>query len=299
MDPALRKRIAQARIQTIVMLRLLALVLAAGAVLGAEADPREIVRQSLARDEKNWKLLQNYVFRERVEKVELDKQGDEKSRDVKTFEVTPLEGSAYRRLVSRNGKPLSEEEEAAEQAKLEQSIQERRDETPKQREKRIRQYEKRRDRYRKAISEIPDAFNFRLLGEELVHSRPVYVIEAVPRPGYEPRNLNSRILTKMKGTLWVDKATYAWTRAEAELIEDFTIGWILVRVHKGTRAVVETFPLQDGAWGLRRLWYETSYRIGLIKYGHVRQENHYSDYRKFEADSRIVSVTPIPGEPAR
>ncbi len=281
------------------MNRLLVLLLAGGAVYGAGPDPSEIVRRSVARDETNSKLLEDYAFLERVDKTDLDKRGNEKKRDIKAFQVIMLEGSTYRRLVSRNDQPLSHDEEAAEQAKLEQSIRERRNETPQQREKRLREYEKRRDRLRKAISEIPDAFRFRLLGDETVHSRPAYVIQATPRPGYRAKSSLARIFARLKGKLWIDKSTYAWLRVEAELVEDFTVGWILVRIHKGTRAEAETLPLEDGVWGMRRLWYQTSYRIGLIKYDHIRQEHRYSNYRKLPADSPLVSITPAQVQDAR
>lgn len=268
-------------------------LLTLGVAFAADPAPREIVRRSLAADEKNWELIRDYTFLERVEKRDLNREGKLKSKDVKTYDVTLLEGSIYRRLVARDDKPLPAHEEAAEQKKLENSIQKRRRESPKKRARRIRQYEKKRNENRAATKEIPEAFEFRLLGEESVDSRPAYVIEATPRPGYKPRGRRAKLLTKLKGKIWIDKADYNWVRAEAELIDTVSFGWILVRLAKGAKVEVETTRVNDEVWLPHRVWFTASARIALLKRVHLEQESQYREFRKFQTDSRIVSTTGI------
>lgn len=268
-------------------------LLTLGVAFAADPAPREIVRRSLAADEKNWELIRDYTFLERVEKRDLNREGKLKSKDVKTYDVTLLEGSIYRRLVARDDKPLPAHEEAAEQKKLENSIQKRRRESPKKRARRIRQYEKKRNENRAATKEIPEAFEFRLLGEESVDSRPAYVIEATPRPGYKPRGRRAKLLTKLKGKIWIDKADYNWVRAEAELIDTVSFGWFLVRLAKGAKVEVETTRVNDEVWLPHRVWFTASARIALLKRVHLEQESQYREFRKFQTDSRIVSTTGI------
>ncbi|MFB3777376.1 MAG: hypothetical protein ACE141_07180 [Bryobacteraceae bacterium] len=140
-------------------------------------------------------------------------------------------------------------------------------------------YQRRRDRYRRAIREIPEAFVFRLLGEEEVGSRPTYVIEAVPRPGYNPVDRYSHLFIRVKGKLWIDKKDFRWARIEAELLDTVTFGWILVRIHQGSRVVLRQEVVNQEAWLPRELAYRVSARVGLVSLRRLEVETTYGDYR--------------------
>ncbi len=141
-------------------------------------------------------------------------------------------------------------------------------------------YQRRRERYRKAIREIPDAFVFRLIGEEEIHSRPTYVIEASPRPGYKPVDRYSKLFTEVKGTLWIDKSNYGWVKLEAELLDTVTFGWILVRVYPGARVRLTQVQVAPDIWLPGELWYRVSVRIGLVSQRHVEVVTECSGYRR-------------------
>jgi hypothetical protein len=138
------------------------LFLAAACSLAGAADPREIVRRSIERMDENLAIARNYTFLERSETRELDSDGHVKTRKILLYDVTLLEGSPYRRLVGKDDHPLSPEEERSEEKKLQASIAERRKETPEQRARRIAEWEKKRQREREPLDEIPDGFDFRL-----------------------------------------------------------------------------------------------------------------------------------------
>ena len=40
----------------------------------------------------------------------------------------------------------------------------------------------------RALKELPDAFTFKLAGEEAINGGDAYVIEGMPKPGYRPTN---------------------------------------------------------------------------------------------------------------
>jgi len=145
-------------------------------------------------------------------------------------------------------------------------------------------FQRRRERYRKAVREIPDAFVFRLLGEEEINSRPAYVIEALPKPGYNPVDRNSKLFTQVKGKLWIDKSDYRWARIEAELLDTVTFGWILVRVHKGSRVRLTQEPVTQDVWLPREMWYRVSLRIGLVSLRSMEVATQYGDYRRVESE---------------
>src|SRR5208283_3414183 len=110
-------------------MRLLVLCACVPSILAAQNGPdaREIVRHSIESDNRNEAVARSYTFLERDETRMLDRSGKpKKAPESRTFDVTLLEGSPYRRLVARNDKPLSPSEERKEQEKLRQSIDERR-----------------------------------------------------------------------------------------------------------------------------------------------------------------------------
>jgi hypothetical protein len=262
--------------------------------IAAAPDPASIVRRSIEVENENAKRARNYTFLQRTEERDLDGKGQVKSKRSKTHDVTMLEGSAYRRLIERDDRPLPPEEEKQEQAKLQKSIEERRRETDAQRARRLAEYEKRPGRNRGMMSEIPDAFDFRLRGEEIIESRPVYVIDATPRAGYQPRNSQARmILPKLKATLWIDKADFSWVRVQAEVIDTVSVGLFLLRVSKGAQLELEQTRVNEEVWLPRRVLMSASGRVGLVKKLNVQQEMTFRNFRKFQSDSQVVSTSEV------
>ena len=128
-------------------MRRLVLLAIAPAVLVAQ-DAREIVRRAIELDRRNMELSRNYKTLYRQEEQQLDETGNLKTRNVRTWEVTYIEGSPYRRLVERDDKPIPPEEQQWEGQKLRASIEERHKETPEQRARRIADWEKRSEERR-------------------------------------------------------------------------------------------------------------------------------------------------------
>jgi len=275
-------------------LRPLILLLPLTASFGADPDPADIVRRSIAGENENAKRSRNYTFLQRTEDRDLDSKGQVRSKKSKTHDVTLLEGSAYRRLIERDDHPLSPEEEKLEQAKLRQSIEDRRHETEAQRAKRLAEYDKRPGRNRGMLNEVPNAFDFRLRGEELIGSRPVYVIDARPRAGYRPRNSQARLfLPKLQATLWIDKADLSWVRLHAEVVDTVSVGLFLLRLSKGARLEIEQRRVNEEVWLPEKVLMSASARVGLVKRLNVQQEMTFRNFRKFQSDSQVVSGSEV------
>ncbi len=260
----------------------------------AGLSPREIVRLSVAHDEENWRRARNYTFIERVEERQAGSRGVLKSGGSRTFDVTLLEGSPYRRLIARDDKPLPPEEERKEREKLEKNIRERRNESEADRQKRIADWQKRRDRDRALFREIADAFDFTLEGEQTLGARTVYVIAGVPRPGYQPKDSRGRMFAKFKGRLWIDKNDLRWVRVESETIDAISFGWFLARLTKGMHFEIEQDKINNDVWMTRFIRLNGVARLGLVKKLGGQLEITYRDFRKFQTDSTIVPAKEVP-----
>jgi hypothetical protein len=271
--------------------RLFTLIAWLPALLGAQ-DPREIVRRSVEIDWENLEIARDYTYLQRQEVRELDGSGKVKSTQIQTWDVTLLEGSPYRRLVARDDQPLSPKEGQKEEDKLRKSDEQRRKETEEQRARRMADAERRRQRQHEPMKELPDAFDFRLAGEEALASGEAYVIDATPKPGYKPKRASAGYFPKVKARLWIDKSDYHWAKVEAETLDTISFGGFLIRLAKGGHLTLEQARVNREVWLPKSLTVRASARVALIKGVHAELIMTFSDYKKFQVDSRVVSTAP-------
>lgn len=270
-------------------MRTLLLIMVPATALLAQTDAREIIRRAVAADERNWKLARNYTFSERADLRYLDAQGLVKLREISLHDVTMLEGSPYERLVARDDHPLSPAEERKEQQKLAKNTAERRTETAAKRAQRLAEYIERPEWQREAWRELPEAFDFRLATEEVWNGHNLYVIDATPRQGYQPRCRTARMLARVHAKLWVDKQDYHLVKGEVEVIDTISVGLFLVLVSKGSRASFEETRVNDEVWLPSKVRASASARLGLLKLVRIEQEISYSNCREFQANLPALS----------
>ena len=269
----------------------MAIVIALAAIAAAQTpDAREIVRRSIQAGDENWQVARYYTFLQRTDERQLDSAGRMKSKEVKTWDVTLLEGSPYLRLVERDDRPLPAAEAKKEQEKLEKSNAERSKESPAERQRRIDGYERRRERQRKTMHEVEDAFDFKIAGQDRVKGRDVWILEATPHPGYRPRSRDAKVLPNVRGKLWIDQRTYHWAKLEAEVIHPVSWGLFLVRLDEGARIRFDETRVNDEVWLPQRISITASARIGIFKKLRVQEDTTYKNFRKFQTDSRMVAV---------
>jgi hypothetical protein len=257
------------------------------------ADSREIVRKALELDGQNSKLAQNYTFLQRQETRDLDRSGKVKSRKIETWDITLLEGSPYRRLVARDDQPLPAEEQQREEERLRWNLEERRKETNEQRERRMAEWRLRQQRQHEPLHEVLDAFDFAQAVEEQLNGRQVYRIDGSPKPGYKPKSSFAAFLPKVKLRMWIDARDLQGARVEIEAIDTISFAGFLVRLEKGTRITVEQSRVNDEVWLPRSVSVTAAARVLLVKSFNREMEYSFSDYKKFQADSRVVAFQPL------
>jgi len=208
-------------------------------LVGAERpDVQTIIKKSVAANQQNFILAPQYDHKER----------DHTSDGDKTYQITMIEGTPYQRLIAVNGKPLSPADSEQEKKKEEKAAEERRAESAQQRQERIAKYEKDRKRDHEMMDQLTRAFDFKMLGQRRVRGFTVYVLQATPRPGYQPPNMAAQVLPGMEGELWIDQKTYQWVRVTARVIHPVSIEGFLAEVEPGTQFELENMPVERGGW---------------------------------------------------
>ena len=269
-------------------MRLLLLSLALPAVLSAQ-DPLEIIRRATELDRRNTEISRSYTFLQRQEQRDVDAGGKLKKTESETFDVTLLEGSPYRRLVARDDKPLSPKDQRKEEEKLQKSIADRRKETPEQRQRRVADWERKQQKQREPLKELPEAFTFKLTGEEALNGGEAFVIEGAPKPGYRPKSVSTAFFPKIKLRLWIDKKDYQWVKIDLESLDTISFGGFLIRLAKGSHVTIETARVNNEVWLPKRAAIQGSVRLALVKVMRGEIVFTFSDYKKFQTDSRILT----------
>jgi hypothetical protein len=252
-------------------------------------DPRELVRLSIAQDQLDWVRMKDYTWQANSLERHFDSRGKVEFTRREVWETLVLDGQPHRRTLERDGKPLSPEEQRSEQKKLDQAFRKLSSETPAEKQRRQEEAEKSRKREFAFLSEIPDLFDLRLEGESTVDGRPVWVVSGAPRPGAKPKSRDAKMLLKVRGRMWIDKATHQWAKVEAETTDTISWGLFLARLNSGAKLTFEQTEVSSDLWLPKRLFLTGSGRVGLVKRLAQDQEIQWSNYKKFSVDSKIVT----------
>jgi hypothetical protein len=253
-------------------------------------DAREIIRKSVELDQVNWQRMKDYTWIAKETTRSLDSRGKVKSEDADQWETVVLYGEPHRRMLERKGKLLTAEEKDKEQEKLDRAVAKLANETDAQRAHRLAQVEKEREKNREFLRDVPDMYDFKIMGEEKIDGLDTWVITATPKAGYQPKHGDAKPLLKIQGKIWIDKAEYQWVRIEAETTGTISYGLFLARLNPGAKLLFEQTRVNDEIWLPKFEHVSGSGRLGLVKKIALEQDLTWSNYRKFQVESKIVST---------
>ena len=255
----------------------LILAFCVSAVCGAtgQNNADTIIQRSVEANKRDWEAAPNFDCSER----DRTHDGD------KTYQDTMILGSPYQRVLAVNGKPLTPAQTAEEKRKLENTISERKNESPQKRAERIAKYEEERKRDHAMMEEMVKAFDFKLLGETKLDGHAVYFLQASPRKGYKPPNMEAEALTGMQGKLWVDKKTFQWVKVEANVTRPVSIKGFLAQVEPGTFFELEKIPVAPGIWLAKHFSMRSRAKILKLIPKNGEEDDTYFNYHQASPNS--------------
>jgi hypothetical protein len=244
-------------------------------------DARQIMAQSIAATERSWQARDHYTFTERDVDRRLDDLGRLKSENIDVTRMTLVNGARFEQLMEHNGQLPS----ADEQKKSSKDLEKLKRETPAEQTARLLKTQENRS----FLHDLLEAFDFHLLGEELIAGRPAYILQATPHPGYHAHGRYGKLLSRVEGKLWVDKQDFAWVKVDGEVTQSFSIGLLVARVQRGSHILMEQTCVGDAVWVPKRLEMRASATILFLKSLDVERILTYSDYRPAPDGSYSVS----------
>ncbi len=233
---------------------LLSAALLPGCVLAQDAqpvDPVALVRSA------SWNELHSSGnrehFRYRLEKV------DAKGSSVK--EIVETRDGDVARLLEKNGKPLTPEEQQAEVNRLNNLA--AHPELQQHRQKKEQEDSGRAD---EMVRLLPDAFLYTYKGMVDGPSGPAYRLAFQPNPKFQPPDREAEVYAGMAGELWIDKAEKRMAKLDAHLINDVDFGWGIVgRLYKGGSILVEQKDVGEDHWEQTHMVLDLTGKILMMK----------------------------------
>lgn len=182
-------------------------------------------------------------------KTEIEADDNDRSRwryrddqqELKTVSiVVQTDAGSVKRLISRDGMPLSGAEARDEDTRINRLIHD-----PSRLAKQRKDGEQDDKNARELLTMLPEAFAWTVDGE----NDAVVRLHFEPKADFRPPNLQSRVLAAMSGVIVVDKAQHRIETISGTLTEDVTFGFgVFGRLRKGGTFRVERRELAPGLW---------------------------------------------------
>jgi hypothetical protein len=244
-------------------------------------DAHQIVGLSIAATERSWQARDHYTYVERDEDRRLDSLGQVKSENVDVTRMILVNGARFEQLMEHNGQLPS----AKERKKSDEDLEKLKHETPGERTARLRKDQENRS----FLQDILEAFDFRLIGEEVVDGRPAYVLHATPHPGYRAHGKYGKMFSRVEGKLWVNKQDFGWIKVDGEVTQSFSMGLFVARVQRGSHIILEQTCVGNAVWVPKRLEMRASATILFLKSLDIERFLTYSDYAQAADGAYSVS----------
>jgi hypothetical protein len=224
---------------------------------------------------------------ERNEEIAMSKLGKVKDGPVKVYEVYPSEepGNTWKRLVSVDGKRLSEAELEKNDKVHQKHILERLNESPEKKAKRAREQARERAEDQREIDEIFAVYAITLVGREVVDGHPTVLAALEPRRGYKPRTDEGKLMTKIRARAWIHEHEHQIVRVEIEALDDIGFGMgVIAKVYKGTVGEFVRTKVNGEVWLPARARFTAKGRALFRKFA-VDSVTEWWDYKKFSVST--------------
>jgi hypothetical protein len=267
------------------------------------ADPTEIMRRSLEHESLDFDppAMPDYTYTVLDEERKLNPDGSVKSVRSETREVINLYSGHFERVTARNGQDLPADKAAAEQARFDKAVEKQKRaveqwqarQTADSKVQLLEAAKKSKEKRLRCNEGFLKMFHLAVVGAEALNGRTAWIIEMKPRLNAAPPSDCGGDL-KMFGRLhikvWVDQEDYRWARFEADNVAPVNYGKILFRVPTGALyALWEQARNEDGVWLVTHDGIKAMAKVMLAAPYRVDETEAFTGYRKYQAESRIVT----------
>ena len=235
----------------------------------------EILDRAMARTQWNEEqgIRARYSFTFVSQSQKLKKDGGIAEEELEMYEVAPVRGFSYARLVSKNNRALNEGELGEERKRYAKFVE------------RIKEGQDPYDEDDPQIGfdeELVSKYDFTKTGSEALDGRWYHVLAFAPKAGKLPRRRRiDAALNRSRGRFWIDEATYEVGRIQFELIDKVRLWWGIIGSLSEARGMIERRPIDattDDAWFPSQAEIYLNGRV-LFRSLHRSITNEWSDFQ--------------------
>lgn len=181
-----------------------------------------------------------------------------------TRDVIESRQGTVARLILRNGKPITEKEDALERERLTGLL-----ESPKDFAKHHKRDMAARSYSLELVRQLPHAMvaTFAPGQPQLPYlSEAQVVIDIAPDPAYKPPSMVTQALTGVQGRAWIDKKSQRLVRLEASVVRTIDAGWgMLARIYPGGTVEFEQANPGGDRWAYSKVRSNLTIREMMVK----------------------------------
>jgi hypothetical protein len=169
------------------------------------------------------------------------------------------------RLILRNGRPLTEEEDHAERERLNDMLA-----SPSNFFKHVKSGESEKKIADRLVPLMPDAMLYSYTpGQPQTGNNDgarEVVLDYKPNPKFSPPNTEAEALTGLEGRIWIDVKTHHLVRMEGSIFRPVNFGWgVLAHLYPGGKLVLDQTDTGGGRWIFTRFSMRLSARALMVK----------------------------------
>jgi len=204
------------------------------------------------------------------------------------------------RLVSRNGKPLTEAEDRAERQRLNDMLA-----SPSAFAKHIRNGDSERKIADRLIPLMPDAMIYTYAPGQPQTGNNGGAVEVVldykPNPNFSPPSTEAEALTGLEGRIWIDAKTRRLIRMEGTIFRPVNFGWgVLAHIYPGGKLALDQTNAGGDRWIFTRFSMKLRARALMVKTVNVNSTVEAGSFQtlgpiNYQDAIHMLLDTPLPG----
>ena len=214
-------------------------------------------------------------------------------------DVVESKDGTVARLIMRDGKPLTDEQDKAERQRLNDMIA-----SPSAFFRHIRNSESDRKMADKLVPLMTDSAIFTYTPGQPQSGRNKGALEIVidykPNPKFNPPNTEAEALTGLEGRVWIDAKSHYLVRMEGTISRGVNFGWgMLAHIYPGGKLELNQTSAGGDRWIFTYFSMRLSVRALMLKTVNVRTESTGSDFQtigpmSYQDAIRMMLDTPLP-----
>lgn len=243
------------------------------------------------------RIRENYGYTRVTTERMLDDKGKLQDKETNTYDVSFYRGRRLSKLVEKNGKPLTPEEEKKHLKQLEDIIK-RIDKQEDEKAKKKAQADAKRKGEEEAdednsdnrgsITEILQCSKLLNPRRELFRQREMIVFDFEPAPTCNPKTSTGKMAQKLKliGAFWIDPNDKQIARLEMRLGDSFKVaGGLLASIKSGSAIVFEQERVNNEIWLPTYEEFNIALKVLLFKGINANGVTRFRDYKKFNVEA--------------